>query len=75
LGTTDYGERIARVEVRVDEITHDLYGNGQPGILADLKNRLGVLETLKNKASGGVIVLIFLSNLLSAVALHLLGWK
>ena len=51
-------ERVAAMEVMLGDLHENLLGNGQPGRLTKLEDRLGILEHLRSKAIG---ILAFLA--------------
>jgi hypothetical protein len=53
----DRDNQLARIVAVVEDMHHRLFGNGQPGELADLKNRASSLEEFKNKVLGALIII------------------
>jgi hypothetical protein len=58
----DIGERLAILEVRLKNIDHDLFGNGQPGMMRDLDNRIKSLEKRWWIAIGVLVVFQLLTS-------------
>jgi hypothetical protein len=56
------GERLARLEVRVNDIDHDLFGNGQPGMMREIDDRLKSLEKRWWIAVGVLLVFQLLTS-------------
>lgn len=45
-------QTIARVETLVLDMHHRLFGNGQPGVLAEFEKRLATVETARSELRG-----------------------
>mgnify|MGYP001569969610 CR=1 FL=1 len=66
-------EKIAKIEVMLEDVHHRLFGNGQPGQLSILDNRICLLEKLESKAKGafwvisGLFVIVGLDRLVFLV--------
>lgn len=59
-------ERLAKVETIVEVIHDRLFGNGQPGELSKLDDRVQVLENNKNRIIGAFSIV--------SVLMTFLGW-
>ncbi len=47
-------DTLARIDTMVSDMHHRLFGNGQPGIVAEYNNRLKELEAERNRVIGMV---------------------
>lgn len=56
--SSDLGERVSALETDMER----LMGNGQPGVIARLEERLARLENLKWIAGGAILAAAFLSG-------------
>lgn len=61
-------ERLVRMETMIEEMHHELMGNGQPGTIEKFNLRLGSLEGSRNKFRGAIWLL---SALLGSLATYL----
>lgn len=70
----DQVTNVALLGQRVDDIVHDLYGNGQPGVLGRMESRLDKIE---DKLTRVIVTVALLAGgsgaALGAVAKSLLG--
>jgi len=51
------GERLARIEAILEELRHDLLGNGTPGRINLMEARISALEKLRWMILGALILL------------------
>jgi hypothetical protein len=56
------GERLARIEALLEELRHDLLGNGEPGRIRNIEMRLRNLEKLRWMIAGALILLGLISG-------------
>jgi hypothetical protein len=56
------GERLARIEALLEELRHDLLGNGEPGRIHNIEMRLRNLEKLRWMIAGALILLGLISG-------------
>lgn len=72
----EMGEKIAVIESVVVRLESKLFGNGQPGVIGKLENRVAELEITKAKATGAIWLVSLVSVLLSfAEAFHWFHFK
>lgn len=50
-------EQLATIKAVVEDMHHRLFGNGQPGELAELRGRASSLEEFKNKVLGALVII------------------
>lgn len=55
-------ERLAAIETSVDMLVHELLGNGQPGAIEKLNDRIHVLESWFWRAAGATAIIIFITE-------------
>jgi hypothetical protein len=53
-------ERLVRIETTITDMSKRLFGNGQPGELESLRNRIARIEAWFWRLSGGGAVALFL---------------
>lgn len=46
--------QLGRIDTLVSDMHHRLFGNGQPGIVAEYNSRLSELEAQKNRVEGAI---------------------
>jgi len=63
---------LAEIKKATNDLTHELKGNSQPGILAQHESRLKELETNKSITHGKMAVIAFLAALLASIAVNVL---
>jgi len=51
---------LTRLDERTQRIEHDLFGNGQPGILACLRQDISALQEHASQGKGALLVMGFL---------------
>lgn len=56
------GERLAKVETEVLEMKHDLFGNGQPGIVAKLTESIEQVKANQWRLIIALIITLFLTG-------------
>lgn len=56
-----FSDRLAVVESRMK----DLFGNGQPGLMEKMDQRITILENFRWKAIGAMALIVFLTNVLT----------
>ncbi len=71
---TDLRERLARIETKLNI----LVGNGQPGMIYDLNQRIMSVETFRDKTIGRQSLTAIIATALATFAaelLHLFVWR
>lgn len=58
-------DRLARIEQILSDLSHRLYGNGQPGEIEVLRGRVSKLENITLRAVTIITAAAFLFNVLS----------
>lgn len=53
----DRDSQIAVIRAVVEDLHHRLFGNGNPGELAELRSRASSLEEFKNKILGALVII------------------
>lgn len=66
---TEVIERLSAIEVTLGHMDRRLFGNGQPGELAQLAARVATLETHSWKVAGAMGLGLFLLNFLTGSGL------
>ena len=69
----DLDARLARMETILEILYTELKGNGQPGFIAEVRGRVGALETLAARGKGALAVLGTLITAISGTLVHLWG--
>ena len=52
--------QLTSIETKLDDLIHELRGNGQPGWITKFNDRVSALEGWRNALAGGLILLSLL---------------
>ena len=64
-------ERVARLEIHVETMRHDLFGNGNPGVLARIEERL---EKMEDRLGKVIVAIALLSGACGAAGTKIAGF-